>query len=62
MKKLLYGVLLFANAMVLLGQLWPEGVPPFAHQVNIATLVANLLVFLSMFLRVRSGASTGTKK
>lgn len=38
-------VLIVGNALVLLGQLWPEGVPSFARQVNIAILVANVLVF-----------------
>jgi hypothetical protein len=35
-------VLLLLNAVVLLGQLWPEGAPPFARAVNVAFLVANL--------------------
>lgn len=38
-------VLLLLNAVVLLGQIWPEGAPPFARSVNIAFLVATLLVF-----------------
>jgi hypothetical protein len=45
MKKPLCIVLLLANAMVLLGMLWPEGAPPFAHTVNLATLVANVIAF-----------------
>jgi hypothetical protein len=45
MKKVLFVLLLLANAVVLLGQLWPEHAPPFAPNVNVATLVANLLVF-----------------
>lgn len=44
-KKTLWIVLLLANAMVLLGQLWPDGAPPFAHTANVVTLAANLLVF-----------------
>ena len=43
------------NAVVLLGQLWPEGAPPFARAVNIAFLVLNL-VFIAAVLR---GALTG---
>lgn len=35
-------VLVVLNGVVLLGQLWPEGAPPFARVVNIAFLVANL--------------------
>lgn len=45
MKKTPFVLLLLANALVLLGQLWPEGAPPFAHSVNVATLAANLFVF-----------------
>lgn len=40
--KLVPGVLVVLNGVVLLGQLWPEGAPPFARAVNIAFLVANL--------------------
>lgn len=35
-------VLMAFNGVVLLGQVWPEGAPPFARVVNIAFLVANL--------------------
>ena len=35
-------VLIILNAVVLLGQLWPEGAPPFARTVNVAFLVVNL--------------------
>lgn len=35
-------VLIVLNAVVLLGQVWPEGAPPFARAVNIAFLVLNL--------------------
>ena len=38
-------VLIVLNAVVLLGQLWPEGAPPFARAVNIAFLVASLVWF-----------------
>lgn len=39
-------ILLVLNAIVLLGQLWPEGAPPFARLVNILTLLCNVLFFL----------------
>jgi len=39
-------VLVVLNAVVLLGQLWPEGAPPFARVVNIAFLVASLAYFV----------------
>lgn len=32
-------VLLLLNTVVLLGQLWPAGAPPFARWVNIGFLV-----------------------
>ena len=39
-------LLLILNAVVLLGQLWPEGAPPFARTVNVAFLTINLGVLL----------------
>jgi hypothetical protein len=47
-------VLLVVNAMVLLGQLWPEGAPPFARAVNILFLVATFLLFATLLLRRRA--------
>ena len=38
------GLLLF-NLPVWLGQVWPEGAPPFARAVNVAFLSATLVVF-----------------
>jgi hypothetical protein len=35
-------LLLVLNCVVLLGQLWPEGAPPFARAVNVAFLVLSL--------------------
>jgi hypothetical protein len=46
-------VVLILNAVVLLGQLWPEGAPPFARGVNIVFLMANLVV-LALALRRRA--------
>src|SRR5262249_44972663 len=46
----LYWVLVVLNVVVLLGQLWPAGAPPFARVVNIAFL---LLSLLTLFARVR---------
>ncbi len=45
-------VLSFLNGVVLLGQVWPDGAPPFARTVNIAVLAANLVFFVS---RVAAG-------
>lgn len=38
-------VLVVLNSVVLLGQVWPEGAPPFARAVNIAFLVGALGYF-----------------
>lgn len=39
-------VLIILNAIVLLGQVWPEGAPPFARTVNILFLIGSLLYFV----------------
>jgi len=41
-------VLLLVNLIVLLGQIWPEGAPPFARSVHIGFLICTLalLVYL----------------
>lgn len=39
-------ILLILNSVVLLGQIWPEGAPPFARVVNIIFLAASFLFFL----------------
>lgn len=39
------------NAVVLLGQLWPAGAPPFARAVNIAFLLLSLGVFRILLRR-----------
>jgi len=41
-SKSTLAILIFFNVVVLLGQLWPEGAPPFAKWVNIFFLAANL--------------------
>ena len=43
--RLVILVLLILNAIVLLGQVWPAGVPPFARTVNIAFLAASLCYY-----------------
>ena len=47
MKKILLIILLIMNAMVLTGQLWPQGAPPFAHTVNVLFLSLSLIYFIS---------------
>lgn len=49
-------LLLVVNALVLLGQLWPEGAPPFARAVNIGFLVATLVLLARLVLRGRTAA------
>ncbi|MBL7932676.1 MAG: hypothetical protein JNL60_12280 [Bacteroidia bacterium] len=48
-KKPLLIVLLVLNIVVLLGQVWPEGVPPFARKVNITFLALNLVFVMASF-------------
>ncbi len=35
-------LLIILNILVLLGQVWPDGAPPFARWINILFLAANL--------------------
>lgn len=51
MRQAIIGVLIFLNAVVLLGQLWPAAAPPFARGVNIVFLVGSLAFFVSVLLR-----------
>ncbi len=51
--KPLLAVLVVLNSMVLLGQLWPAGAPPFARAVNILFLLLSLGVFVSLLLASR---------
>ncbi len=44
-------LLLMLNAVVLLGQIYPEGAPPFARVVNIVFLVLSLTYFLNALWR-----------
>jgi len=39
MRRPLLVVLLILNLIVLIGQVWPEGAPPFARSVNIVFLI-----------------------
>jgi hypothetical protein len=45
MKKAIVIILILLNVMVLLGQIWPEGAPPFAKIVNIVFLLGSLAFF-----------------
>lgn len=46
MKKVYLIVLLILNLVVLLGQLWPAGAPPFAKVVNIVFLFLSAIFFV----------------
>jgi len=46
-RKIAIIILIVLNVIVLLGQLWPEGAPPFARIVNIIFLIASLAFFIS---------------
>ncbi|MFM2286341.1 MAG: hypothetical protein RLZZ543_1838 [Bacteroidota bacterium] len=50
MKRLFLLFLILLNLVVLLGQVWPEGAPPFARFVNIGFLVLSLFFFLRLVI------------
>lgn len=56
MKKPILTILLLLNVVVLLGQLWPEGAPPFARFVNITFLLATLFHFVNEWRKGTSKA------
>ena len=45
-QKYILPVLILLNTIVLIGQLYPAGAPPFARIVNIVFLVGSLLFFV----------------
>lgn len=46
-------ILLIFNLMVLLGQLWPDGAPPFARIMNVVTLTADVILMLILIFLKR---------
>lgn len=50
MKKVILIALVLLNLMVLLGQLWPEGAPPFANTVHVVFLLSSLVFFVISLL------------
>lgn len=50
-SRLILIILCVLNLVVLLGQLWPEGAPPFARPVNIVFLAGSLFYFLVLLLK-----------
>lgn len=51
-KTTLLILLIILNSVVLLGQIYPEGLPPIARIVNIVFLVSSLIYFV---LQVKKG-------
>jgi hypothetical protein len=51
-------VLLILNVPVWLGQVWPEGAPPFARAVNVVFLTGTLLFFAAELWRGRATKSS----
>jgi hypothetical protein len=47
-QKYILPVLILLNTIVLIGQLYPAGAPPFARIVNIVFLVGSLIFFVAL--------------
>lgn len=47
-------LLLILNLVVLLGQIWPDGAPPFARTINIVFLILNLFFFVLLIFKRKS--------
>lgn len=52
-RKFLLGLLIALNLLVLLGQLWPDGAPPFARIMNILFLLGSLIWFLEAIRKMK---------
>jgi len=50
-NKIILVVLLVLNFVVLMGQVYPEGAPPFARAVNIVFLLTSMLFFIIQLRR-----------
>ena len=55
MKKGILFVLIVLNTIVLLGQIWPDGAPPFARTVNIIFLLGSFFYFVVMLSIKKDG-------
>lgn len=53
-KKLALIILVILNCVVLLGQIWPEGVPPFAKSINIIFLTISFCYFMISLYNIHS--------
>jgi hypothetical protein len=56
LSRPLLALLLVLNAVVLMGQIWPEGAPPFARTANIVFVLANLAAFGYLLRHTRPAA------
>lgn len=54
MKRIVVIILILLNIVVLLGQIWPDGAPPFARIVNIIFLISVLLFLVYIALNKKS--------
>lgn len=54
MKKAFLVILILLNAVVLLGQVWPEGAPPFASKVTLVFLILSLFFFVFSLFATKS--------
>jgi hypothetical protein len=50
-RPIILYILVLLNIMVLAGQIWPAGAPPFAGVVNIVFLLASLSYFIYLLTR-----------
>lgn len=48
-SKIVLMILILLNSVVLMGQIYPEGAPPFARVVNIIFLLLSLVFFSIRF-------------
>jgi len=53
-RKIGIVALIVLNIIVLLGQIWPDGAPPFAKTVNIVFLILNMFFISSLLVRRKS--------
>jgi len=54
-KRTFVLILLVLNIIVLLGQVWPEGAPPFANIVNMITLGLNISFLMTLIKSPKTG-------
>ena len=55
MRKGILIALLIMNFVVLLGQIWPEGAPPFAATVNIIFLICSFVFLANLLQNKKNG-------